>query len=205
MTTAFQVMMGISLAACAGLRAWLPLLAVGIMGRADLLPLNPAFAFLESTPALLVFGIATFVELLGDKVIAVDHALDAIGTVVRPLAGSVLVASTLAKQDPLFAVVAGLVVGGGAALTIHAGKAVTRAKASALSFLHGGVGNALLSSVEDLMSVGGVLLAIFIPPLAFFFALLLLGLAALAVYLAFKAGRALWRLLFGPREHPEAA
>lgn len=205
MSTAFQVMMGISLAACAGLRAWLPLLALGLMGRADLLPLNPSFAFLESTPALVVFAIATVLELLGDKVIAVDHALDAIGTVVRPLAGALLVASTLAKQDPLFAIVAGIVVGGGAALTVHTGKAVTRAKASSLSFLHGGVGNALLSGVEDLVSVGGVLLAIFIPPVAFFFALLLLGLAALAAYLAFKAGRALWKLLFGRREAPAPA
>lgn len=205
MSTAVQVMMGVSLSACAGLRAWLPLFAVGIMGRADLVPLNPTFAFLESTPALVVFGVATVAELLGDKVIAVDHALDAVSTVARPLAGALLVASTLSRQDPLFAVVAGLILGGGTALTVHAGKAVTRAKASSVAFLHGGVGNALLSGTEDLLSVGGVLLALFLPPVAFFFAVLLLGSAALAVYLFYRTGRALWRLLFGPWEKPAEA
>jgi len=195
-----QVMMGISLAACAGLRAWVPLMAVGIMGRTDLLHLNPSFQFLESTPALVVFGVATVLELLGDKVIAVDHFLDAVGTFVRPAAGTVLVASTLAGQDPLWAVVAGVIVGGGTALTVHAGKAVARAKTSSVAMFHGGVGNALLSGAEDLVSAGGTLLALFLPWVAFFFAVLLVLAAALMVYLFYRAGKALWKLLFDPEE-----
>lgn len=203
MSLVVQIMMGISLAACAGLRAWLPLLAVGIMGRADLLPLNGSFTFLESTPALVIFGVATVAELLGDKVISIDHALDAVGTVVRPLAGTILVASSLKDQDPVVAIVSGLILGGGAALTVHSGKAVTRAKTSSMALFHGGVGNAALSAVEDVFSLCGVLLALFLPVLAFFFAVMLLGLAAVAVYLAYKAGKALWRLLFGRSSEPE--
>jgi hypothetical protein len=193
---AVQVMMGVSLAACAGLRAWLPLFGVGLLGRLGLLALNPSFAFLQSTPALTVFAVATLLELLGDKVVAVDHFLDAAGTFIRPMAGTLLVASTLTKSDPTAALVAGIIVGGGTALTVHAGKAVVRAKSTALSVFHGGLGNALLSLLEDGVSFVGTALAFLLPVLAFVLALGMVALSVLLVVLFWKAGRKLWRVFF---------
>jgi hypothetical protein len=194
---AVQVMMGVSLAACAGLRAWLPMMAVGLMGRMGLIALNPTFSFLESTPALVVFGVATLLELLGDKVIAVDHALDVVGTFVRPLAGTLLVAAALSKTDPMVALVAGLVVGGGTALTVHSGKAAARTQSTSLALFHGGVGNAALSLIEDGLSVMGSVLAVLLPVLAFVLALGLLAASLVFIYLFWRAGRKLWRLLAG--------
>ena len=46
----WQVTMGVSLAACAGLRAFLPLLAVGVAGRMDWIPLTSYFDWLVTSP-----------------------------------------------------------------------------------------------------------------------------------------------------------
>lgn len=177
MELAIQIAMGLSIAACAGLRAFLPLLVVGLLGRNGYLELNPAFAFLARTDALIVFGLATVVELLADKVVAVDHFLDGIATFLRPVAGTVLAGSLLTHLDPLPAATLALVVGGAPALTVHAGKAVARYKASMLVPLHGGLGNTLLSLGEDALSGFGIWLALIAPIVAALLSLALMGLA----------------------------
>ena len=96
--------LGIGLAACAGLRAWLPLLLLGGLARWGVVDLGPSFEFVASTRALILFGVATVIEIAGDKIPAVDHTLDALSTVLRPAAGSLLAASVLWQiSDPLTA------------------------------------------------------------------------------------------------------
>src|SRR5512139_2353416 len=187
--------MATSLAACAGLRAFLPLFAVGLLARLGVVPLDDSFGFLASTPALVVFGVSTVLEMLGDKVIAVDHALDAASTFVRPVAGTLLAAASLHGLDPLLAVVAGIVVGGGTSLTVHTGKAVVRAKTSALAPFHGGLGNAALSFAEDGIASLGTGMAIALPLLALVFTLTVLVISALAIRSLVRAGRRLWQVL----------
>src|SRR4029450_5803084 len=93
-----------ALAACAGIRAWLPLLLAGGLARAGLLKMGDSFAFIGSNKALCLFAAATLIEILGDKTPAVDHSLDALGTVLRPAAGSLLAASVMWNvSDPLAA------------------------------------------------------------------------------------------------------
>ena len=143
--------MGIGLAACAGLRAWLPLLLAGLLARAGVLELGPSFRFIASNQALILFGVATVVEILGDKIPAVDHTLDALSTVLRPAAGSLLVASVLWRvPDPLTALALGVAVGAPTALVPHAAKSALRAASTAFT---GGLANPLLSLLEDLAAV----------------------------------------------------
>src|SRR5919201_375667 len=87
------VALAIGLAACAGLRAWLPLLLTGGLVRAGVLEIGPSFSFLATNRALILFGVASVVEIVADKVPAVVHALDVLGTVLRPVAATVLAAS----------------------------------------------------------------------------------------------------------------
>ena len=47
----WQIMMGIGLAGAAGLRAFVPLLVVGIAGRYELIPLSARFEWLATNPA----------------------------------------------------------------------------------------------------------------------------------------------------------
>jgi hypothetical protein len=167
--------LAIALAGCAGLRAWLPLFLVGTLARFDLLTLGASWRFLASNQALLLFGVATVLEILGDKIAMVDHALDAVSTVVRPAAGSLLAASVLSfVHDPLLALVCGIVVGAPAALVPHMAKSGLRVSSTGLT---AGLANPILSVIEDAASLILFILAVVVPLLA---ALLLV---AVTVYL----------------------
>jgi len=175
------IAMGIGLAACAGIRAWLPLLLTGGLVRAGLLGVGEDFSFLGSNRALAVFAIAALIEIAGDKLPAVDHALDLVSSLLRPAAGALLAASVIARvSDPLTAAVLGLLVGAPSALVPHAAKATLR---GASTLLTAGVANPLLSLIEDLMSVCLFALAVLVPLLV----------AGLVLLLAFFTVRRLRR------------
>lgn len=171
-----SVSLAIGLAACAGLRAWLPLLMAGGLARAGVLTLGPSFGFLGSNRALILFGVATLIELIGDKVPAVDHALDMLSTVLRPAAGTLLAASVMWEvRDPLTALALGLAVGAPAALVPHAAKTVLRAASTTLT---GGLANPVISLAEDALTVAMFVLTVVVPLLA---AITLLVVAVLVV------------------------
>jgi hypothetical protein len=155
--------LAIALAASAGLRAWLPLLLAGGLARAGVLDLGVSFSFLASNKALVLFGVATVIELVGDKVPAVDHALDVIGTPLRPAAGALLAASVLGTvSDPLTALVLGTAVGAPSALVPHAAKTALRTVSTTLT---GGLANPLLSFLEDAIAFVTFILALVVPVL----------------------------------------
>jgi len=167
--------LAIALAASAGLRAWLPLLLAGGLARLGVLDLGSSFQFLSSTRALVLFGVATAIELVGDKIPAVDHALDVIGTPLRPLAGAVLAASVLGTvTDPLTSVVLGTAVGAPSALVPHAAKSALRAASTTVT---GGLANPVLSLIEDAISLLTFILAVLVP-------LVVVALLGLTLYLA---------------------
>jgi hypothetical protein len=156
--------LGVSLAACAGLRAWLPLLLAGGAARMGWMELGPSFQFLTSDKALILFGVATVVEMAADKVPALDHLLDVLSTVLRPAAGSLLAASVLwPVNDPLTALCLGVAVGAPVALLPHAGKSMLRAASTALT---AGLANPVISFLEDAAVLVLFLLAVLLPLLA---------------------------------------
>lgn len=178
-STAFSwmgtVALAVTLAAVAGLRAWLPLLAAGILSRLGIADLGASFGWLGSWPALSLLGGATVLEVVGDKIPAVDHVLDAVGTVVRPLTGTLAAAAALVHvQDPLIALVIGLVVGAPIALAPHAAKTTLRGVSTTTT---AGLGNPVLSLIEDGVSLVLTLLAFVVPLLAASMVALLLWLA----------------------------
>jgi hypothetical protein len=156
-----SVALGIALAACAGLRAWLPLFVVGLSVRFGVLPLGESFRFLGSNTALAVFLIATIVEMIADKIPVVDHALDSLSTFLKPVAGMVLAASVLwTVDDPIVALALGVMVGAPASLLPHTAKATVR---GVLSPLTAGLAAPVLSVIEDIIAFGLVALAILTP------------------------------------------
>lgn len=145
------IALGVSLAACAGLRAWLPLLVAGAGARLGLVHLGESFAALGSTPALVFFSVATVVEIVGDKFPAVDHALDAVGTVARPAAGTLLAAAAMWQiEEPAWALGLGLIVGAPVAAAPHVVKTAARGASSTFTF---GLVNPVLSVVEDAVAL----------------------------------------------------
>lgn len=176
LTWASSLALAIALAACAGLRAWLPLFAAGLLARLGVAEVGESFEWIGSTPALIVFGVATVIEIVADKVPALDHALDTISTVIRPAAGAVVAAAVLVRiDDPLIASVVGLLVGAPVAFAPHVAKASARAVSTGTT---AGFANPALSVLEDVAAIALAVLAFVAPILiaiaviagAFFFA-----------------------------------
>ena len=155
-----QIFLGLTLAATEGLRAWLPLLALSVLGYLNIIPLNEQLAWLGSPNAIVVLAIATVLEIAADKIPAVDHAMDTMGVVIRPIAGALAMSAAIADVQPLVAITLGIAAGGTSAEVVELGKATTRVVANVTSFSLGG---RALSVAEDGLALGGIILGLLIP------------------------------------------
>jgi len=172
---------GVAIAAACGLRAFLPLLALGLAARLHLFTLRPGAEWLARDPALIALGLATVLEIAADKVPVLDHALDVIGTVLRPAAAWLGAFAVLSGWGTPWAQLAALVLGAGA-LAVHGVKAKTRLGSTVVTAGHA---NPLLSALEDIGAVTLVALAILVPLLAG-----VLALAVIAIVRRWRARRA---------------
>lgn len=156
------LLLGLGLSASTGLNTFLPLLLLSAAARFDVagIELGSKFEWLTSDAAMITLIIACIVELIADKVPAVDHFLDSAGTFIRPVAGAVASASVLTGIDPMVAALLGIIVGAPTSLGMHTLKAGTRIASSAATF---GCANPVISVVEDILSFSLSVIAIFIP------------------------------------------
>lgn len=143
--------LGVTLAATAGLRAFLPLMLVSVLGYTGAVELSGPVAFLAHPAAVLTFTIGVLLEVAADKVPFIDHMVDTIGTVIRPLAGALVGTSLVVGTEPLITAVMGMAAGGTIAGVTHLGKATTRMGSTATT---GGAGSPVLSTIEDVIAVG---------------------------------------------------
>lgn len=173
MALAVAVLTGIALAACAGLRAFLPLFAAGLAARFFEWPLSGGMSWLASDPALVSFGVATLVEIVADKVPVLDHALDGAQTFLAPAAGALVAVSALTDLPPSAALVLGVLTGAPVAGGVHLLAATTRVKSSVLT---GTVANPFLSVLEDVGALAGVAVAFVLPLVAALLVVLVGGL-----------------------------
>ncbi|MEW6336203.1 MAG: DUF4126 domain-containing protein [Acidobacteriota bacterium] len=169
---------GIVLAAAAGLRAFLPLAGLAWAARLGFVSLNQGFSWLGADTAVAALTVAVLFELLGDKIPAVDHALDAVGVLVKPLAGMVVIAASVASLPPFWAAVLGIVAGAPLAGGIHLVKAKGRVLANLATL---GFAAPLISLVEDIAGAILVVTALLVPFLALVLAVLL--------FVVFRRGR----------------
>lgn len=165
-----EVLTGAGLATAAGLNAYIPLLVVGLSARfLDWIDLPPAWAWLSNEWVMIVIGVLLVLEIVADKIPAVDSINDIVQTVVRPTAGGIIfgagtTSQTVAVTDPaaFFAsnqwvpVAIGVIL----SLTVHVGKTMARPAANAASL---GLAAPVLSTVEDAVSVVLTFLAILLP------------------------------------------
>lgn len=158
------VLSAFGLSSAAGLNAYLPLLIVALTARyTDLIQLQAPWDALTNPWVIGVLAVLLVIEVVADKVPAVDHANDVIQTVVRPAAGAILFASAgsvISDIHPALALICGILVAG----TVHGAKATFRPVVTATT---GGVGNPVVSTVEDVVSAALTVMAILAPILAF--------------------------------------
>ena len=72
----FAAAAGIAIAAACGLRAFLPLLALSLGVRFHLVHVDHAAAWIASTPVVVTLLWAALIEIVADKVPALDHLLE---------------------------------------------------------------------------------------------------------------------------------
>ncbi len=190
------ILAAFGLSGAAGLNAWLPLLAVGVGDRAGWLALDAPYDLLSSTPGLGLVGLLFVLDLIGDKIPALDSVLHLIGLVIAPASGALLFAAqTDATSDlnPAVGVVLGALTAGG----LQAGRAAVRPFVTAST---AGIGNPAVSAAEDGTSALMTLLAFLVPVLAFLLVLIVLGLIVWLVLRArrWMSGRRATRSEFGP-------
>lgn len=172
-TWVLPALLGLGLASATGLRTFLPLLMLSLAARFDLfgVRLLEQMEWLGSTPAIAALAVATLVEFASDKIPAVDHALNAVGYITRPVAGAIAAGSVFWGVDPTTAAVAGLIVGAPAALAFNSASTATRVTSTATT---GGIANPVVSFVEDVLSFFTVMIA-FVAPVLIPIALLILA------------------------------
>lgn len=154
--------LGIALASACGLRVFLPLLVVGLGQRLGLPFASYAPDWMSSYPALLIFGAAAIAEIVAYYVPWLDNALDTVATPLAVSAGALIAAGVTSDLDPALQWTAGIVGGGGAAVT-QIGTTAVRAASTAVT---GGLTNFVVSTLEWVTSLFFVLAALIFVPLA---------------------------------------
>ena len=172
-------------------RLYLVTFAVGVAMKLGWIALPQQLHALDVLANNWIVGIAalgTLAEFFADKVPWVDSAWDAVHSVVRPVGGALLSMAIIDGGDPTWQV-GSFLLGGGAALLAHAGKAGARTlvNASPEPF-----SNIAVSTGEDIATAGLLGLAIANPIAA---ALIALILVILSLWLVISARRMLKRFL----------
>ncbi|GAA2173318.1 DUF4126 domain-containing protein [Agrococcus versicolor] len=168
-----ELLTGSGLAAAAGMNAYIPLLAVGVANRflPQLMQLPEGWAWLSNEWVLGIVAVLLVVEVVADKIPAVDTVNDVLQTVVRPTAGGLVfgsssTASTMAVTDPAAFFASNqwvpIVVGAVIALVVHGTKMAVRPIANVAT---GGTAAPVISTFEDVGAVGMTVLAIVMPVL----------------------------------------
>jgi hypothetical protein len=185
------VPLGIGIAAATGFRVFLPLLALGLAGRFEIVPLAEGFQWLADTATLLALGVAALAEIAAYYLPGVDHLLDGLAGPAALVAGAVSVAAVMTDVPPALKWTVAIIAGSGSAGLVQGATTLLRAKSGLAT---GGLGNPVVATGELGGAVGLSALAIFLPVLA------LVAVVAL-VYVAFRVARRLWTR----RESPPAA
>jgi hypothetical protein len=196
-----ELAMSAAMAWGAGIRLYLVVFIVGLLGKFGYVPLPDAMQIVTNPIVLGAAGFMTFIEFFADKIPWLDSAWDAVHTFLRIPAGAAMAAGMLGDTGEGVAMAAAL-IGGTLAAGTHFGKAGTRAAVNASPEPFS---NIAVSAAEDVAVAGGLALAIANPWI--FLALLLVFIVLLVILLRFliKGIRAVLRKIsnwLAPQPNP---
>lgn len=174
MDALFGIFSAFGLSASAGLNAYIPLLVVGVLAHyTDLIKLNQPYDLLANPWILILISVLLIIEMLADKITAVNHINDIIQTIFRPAAGAIIFAAStnaVGGMNPVLALALGLLVAG----SVHTVKSA--AVRPAITAATGGTANVPVSIAEDLISTVLSILSVVVPILVGIFLVLLVSL-----------------------------
>ena len=188
-----EFMTGFGLASAAGLNAYIPLLSMGLLGRyTNLIHLPQGWSWLANGWVIGIVAVLLVIEIIADKMPALDSINDTVQTFVRPTSGGIVfgsgtAAQTAAVADPAEFARTGqwvpVVIGVVTALVVHLTKSAVRPAANVAT---AGVAAPVLSTIEDFTSAGLTFVAILLPALVI---IVLIAMIWAAVWLLRKRQR----------------
>lgn len=155
-----SLMSGIGGASSAGLNATLPVLIFALADRStSMIELNSPYDFISTQWGMILLLLLLPIELVADKIPQLDHASDLVHAFIRPAAAAFLAMAMTDERGHINPIVAG-------AIGLAVGFAVHRVKATARPIITrstSGIGNPMISMVEDVVTGVTVIVAIFYP------------------------------------------
>jgi hypothetical protein len=173
-----------ALSATAGLRPFLLLALASVAVHLGYLHPAHALGFMGSDGVALVLALLAIAEIAVDKIPALDNLAHTVHFATKPLAAAILVGTMIPDSalggDGGLSTANWALMGLGAfnALTVNGAVASVRAASTVTT---GGLANPFVSIVEDVLTVGGIVVAVLLPWVA---ASLVVIAIALAVFLA---------------------
>ncbi len=149
------------LSASAGLNAYIPLLVVALLAKfTNTITLASPWNALESWWTIGVLVVLSIVEIVADKVPAVDHVNDVVQSFIRPTAGAILFAASanaITDISPVLSLICGLLVAG----SVHATKSLV--VRPTVTVATAGLGDPVVSTAEDIFAVIVSVLSVLVP------------------------------------------
>lgn len=170
------LLLAISLSAASGFRVFLPLLALSIAGDFGHLPLPDDLGWVGTDNALIMFAIATVLEIIGYYIPWFDHVMDLGATPLAMLAGTIVTATAASDLNPLVQWTLAIAAGGGTAGAIRGLLSLLRIGSTATS---GGLGNPIIATIELAIALVLSVLAVTVPVVA---GLVVIGLLGYGIY-----------------------
>ncbi|WP_400073867.1 DUF4126 domain-containing protein [Zobellia russellii] len=169
--TIISIFLGVGLAASVGFRVFLPLFALSLASYTGVWELNESWQWIGSFAAVIVFGVATLVEIFAYFIPWVDNVLDSFAVPLAAVAGTAVMVSTVADLDPVVTWSLAIIAGGGTATAIKGAGATGRLASTAST---GGLANPVVSTVETGTAVVVTTASIFAPVLAVILVIIIL-------------------------------
>ncbi|MBK9163049.1 MAG: DUF4126 domain-containing protein [Acidobacteria bacterium] len=142
-----------------GINLYATVSVLGLLQRLGGVKLPGGLDVLDNWWIIGIAGGLYIIEFFADKVPYVDSVWDVVHTFIRVPAGAVVAYAAVSDMDPAIVIPATL-IGGGFAFASHGTKAAARMGAN---LSPEPVSNTVLSLTEDVIAIGGVLLAVFAP------------------------------------------
>jgi hypothetical protein len=167
-----SVALGIGLSAACGLRVFAPFAVLSAATLTGQLELSESFRWIGTYEALVLFSVATFIEVLSYYIPWVDNLLDTIATPAAVLAGAIATASVVTDISPMLRWTLAIIAGGGTAGIIQMGTTWVRGVSSVTT---GGFGNFVVATGEWMGSLTMATLSVLFPLLVVIFVTILLA------------------------------
>jgi Domain of unknown function (DUF4126) len=160
--------LGVGLASVAGVRAFVPLALFSLFARLGFIAEPDIFGLQIGWTVVLALSALAAVEIMLDKVRALDPTFGYVMIPIRIVAGAILFAAVYEPGALFFdaGAVPGLVAGGAIAGLVAGLEVILRPPSRSQS---AGVSTAFLSAMEDLVAVFGGIVGLFLPLVPFLF------------------------------------